>query len=167
MCVFFFFQAEDGIRDIGVTGVQTCALPIATVDQRRCAGIAIWGDRVPSLRVSDPVDQQRQRQLVGLGPPDDERVADALRVVERPRAEEVVGLGRPTLVGDQVRDSVIARDQLGSVCQPVNSSGKSPHTSLSTVSSSRRIALLITPSRWNPRNVTTFCAAWLVAGISA
>src|SRR6476620_6805856 len=28
MIVFFFFQAEDGIRDIGVTGVQTCALPI-------------------------------------------------------------------------------------------------------------------------------------------
>src|SRR5215203_2197967 len=28
MLVFFFFQAEDGIRDIGVTGVQTCALPI-------------------------------------------------------------------------------------------------------------------------------------------
>src|SRR3712207_7345913 len=25
---YFFFQAEDGIRDIGVTGVQTCALPI-------------------------------------------------------------------------------------------------------------------------------------------
>src|SRR5215217_8514626 len=31
MCYFFFFffQAEDGIRDIGVTGVQTCALPIS------------------------------------------------------------------------------------------------------------------------------------------
>src|SRR3712207_8940512 len=28
---FFFFQAEDGIRDIGVTGVQTCALPICQV----------------------------------------------------------------------------------------------------------------------------------------
>src|SRR3712207_9099757 len=28
MLLFFFFQAEDGIRDIGVTGVQTCALPI-------------------------------------------------------------------------------------------------------------------------------------------
>src|SRR5947209_13079694 len=27
-CGLFFFQAEDGIRDIGVTGVQTCALPI-------------------------------------------------------------------------------------------------------------------------------------------
>src|SRR5260370_16620392 len=28
--VFFFFQAEDGIRDSSVTGVQTCALPIFT-----------------------------------------------------------------------------------------------------------------------------------------
>src|SRR5947209_10053174 len=28
----FFFQAEDGIRDIGVTGVQTCALPISELD---------------------------------------------------------------------------------------------------------------------------------------
>src|SRR2546430_8552667 len=28
MLSFFFFQAEDGIRDLTVTGVQTCALPI-------------------------------------------------------------------------------------------------------------------------------------------
>src|SRR2546421_8301266 len=28
MVLFFFFQAEDGIRDLIVTGVQTCALPI-------------------------------------------------------------------------------------------------------------------------------------------
>src|SRR5256885_17145700 len=28
--VFFFFQAEDGIRDYKVTGVQTCALPICS-----------------------------------------------------------------------------------------------------------------------------------------
>src|SRR3712207_6876097 len=28
MVALFFFQAEGGIRDIGVTGVQTCALPI-------------------------------------------------------------------------------------------------------------------------------------------
>src|SRR5262249_58238502 len=30
-CLFFFFQAEDGIRDWSVTGVQTCALPISLV----------------------------------------------------------------------------------------------------------------------------------------
>src|SRR2546422_5468817 len=29
--MFFFFQAEDGIRDVAVTGVQTCALPILDV----------------------------------------------------------------------------------------------------------------------------------------
>src|SRR5437762_13048469 len=30
MFFFFFFQAEDGIRDTSVTGVQTCALPISS-----------------------------------------------------------------------------------------------------------------------------------------
>src|SRR2546429_4823094 len=36
---FFFFQAEDGIRDVAVTGVQTCALPIS-VGVRPCLGPA-------------------------------------------------------------------------------------------------------------------------------
>src|SRR5256885_12630838 len=39
--LFFFFQAEDGIRDYKVTGVQTCALPICrTARPRRCRGPA-------------------------------------------------------------------------------------------------------------------------------
>src|SRR2546430_10107334 len=46
----FFFQAEDGIRDLTVTGVQTCALPISAEvlrsnglrDSLRCA--SIFGD---------------------------------------------------------------------------------------------------------------------------
>src|SRR5690606_40703380 len=33
--LFFFFQAEDGIRDFHVTGVQTCALPILQQQDRR------------------------------------------------------------------------------------------------------------------------------------
>src|SRR5256885_7726817 len=33
--LFFFFQAEDGIRDYKVTGVQTCALPISGHGPRR------------------------------------------------------------------------------------------------------------------------------------
>src|SRR3712207_1704334 len=37
--IFFFFQAEDGIRDIGVTGVQTCALPISGQELARRAGV--------------------------------------------------------------------------------------------------------------------------------
>src|SRR2546429_5023698 len=33
---FFFFQAEDGIRDVAVTGVQTCALPICILAVDEC-----------------------------------------------------------------------------------------------------------------------------------
>src|SRR5437016_7137124 len=36
--VFFFFQAEDGIRYWSVTGVQTCALPICSAAHRAAAG---------------------------------------------------------------------------------------------------------------------------------
>src|SRR5256885_9943601 len=56
--VFFFFQAEDGIRDYKVTGVQTCALPISSDDAltrdltarrgpatRQAAGAASQDDR--------------------------------------------------------------------------------------------------------------------------
>src|SRR5690554_3764135 len=50
-CVFFFFQAEDGIRDADVTGVQTCALPIS-----KSLGLTPWQSIVrihlPLLRPS-------------------------------------------------------------------------------------------------------------------
>src|SRR5207237_3997914 len=38
----FFFQAEDGIRDSSVTGVQTCALPIYTSPPRTVGGARFW-----------------------------------------------------------------------------------------------------------------------------
>src|SRR2546429_5703780 len=38
---FFFFQAEDGIRDVAVTGVQTCALPISSAVQVFFIGVNI------------------------------------------------------------------------------------------------------------------------------
>src|SRR6266853_571710 len=37
--VGFFFQAEDGIRDLTVTGVQTCALPISALDYAESHGV--------------------------------------------------------------------------------------------------------------------------------
>src|SRR2546422_3171938 len=48
MFFFFFFQAEDGIRDVAVTGVQTCALPISEVvsDARTRNAWRRWGYRV-------------------------------------------------------------------------------------------------------------------------
>src|SRR5690348_17600681 len=42
--LFFFFQAEDGIRDGRVTGVQTCALPISTgmLRRRLVCIVSVW-----------------------------------------------------------------------------------------------------------------------------
>src|SRR2546427_13000706 len=53
MC--FFFQAEDGIRDLTVTGVQTCALPISAIRLARFRNRA--GRRVgpECLVVSAPI----------------------------------------------------------------------------------------------------------------
>src|SRR2546430_11176409 len=39
---FFFFQAEDGIRDLTVTGVQTCALPISRGARRLRQALCRW-----------------------------------------------------------------------------------------------------------------------------
>src|SRR6266478_9737087 len=39
--LFFFFQAEDGIRDLTVTGVQTCALPISGDDWQKLANLRL------------------------------------------------------------------------------------------------------------------------------
>src|SRR3712207_7174278 len=61
---FFFFQAEDGIRDIGVTGVQTCALPICDIastigcadDQPHDRPSPIWDANLCPTWVSLPVE---------------------------------------------------------------------------------------------------------------
>src|SRR3712207_7205405 len=66
--IHFFFQAEDGIRDIGVTGVQTCALPISremvpgsvTVESRFDAGtIAELERRGHLVTVDEPWSEGR------------------------------------------------------------------------------------------------------------
>src|SRR5256885_11271109 len=51
MRCFFFFQAEDGIRDYKVTGVQTCALPIASLREYT----ARWGITPERLRPGQKV----------------------------------------------------------------------------------------------------------------
>src|SRR3712207_5739951 len=57
LCVFiFFFQAEDGIRDIGVTGVQTCALPIYRPLERYSAAKRANGGRSTSGPRVDSAD---------------------------------------------------------------------------------------------------------------
>src|SRR5256885_5260762 len=52
----FFFQAEDGIRDYKVTGVQTCALPIYGRRRTRQDFTQLGGDLLPPERFRDEVD---------------------------------------------------------------------------------------------------------------
>src|SRR5205809_4934465 len=66
----FFFQAEDGIRDVAVTGVQTCALPIYRLD-----AVLAQGDQ---HRRADP-GNFAQRGLEAQRPaPGSERVLGAI-----------------------------------------------------------------------------------------
>src|SRR3712207_8732100 len=58
---FFFFQAEDGIRDIGVTGVQTCALPISV---QWCERIRT---RAPAQSNGQPGPEQITLITIGFG----------------------------------------------------------------------------------------------------
>src|SRR6266513_4824842 len=72
MILVFFFQAEDGIRDRNVTGVQTCALPISswTSVEPRIRSRASC-DRRCSTRTRDPLEiapSQTRSSSTRLGP---------------------------------------------------------------------------------------------------
>src|SRR5256885_15983751 len=69
--MFFFFQAEDGIRDYKVTGVQTCALPISeNIQKLNFTGIELSGElQLPSdgrLLISYTGLRGVQESLTGL-----------------------------------------------------------------------------------------------------
>src|SRR2546430_5315772 len=88
LCLFFFFfQAEDGIRDLTVTGVQTCALPIclerfdairrirvdAALDVERVEGVDVYSQLDPlgnredliQRHVGDVVERRSEERRVG------------------------------------------------------------------------------------------------------
>src|SRR6266567_8096904 len=76
---FFFFQAEDGIRDLTVTGVQTCALPIFTVSGGKIVqdenGETLLDDG-PVLQATDRLVKiaARRATLLGLDAPARSRI---------------------------------------------------------------------------------------------
>src|SRR5260221_7624259 len=73
--IVFFFQAEDGIRDHCVTGVQTCALPIYLNKDKRNDPACVWGNLgiflssklYFGLRMPNPL---LAKPLLGVGPID-------------------------------------------------------------------------------------------------
>src|SRR3989440_10540223 len=72
--IFFFFQAEDGIRDLIVTGVQTCALPIfdeqiGQLDQEMANLLSQHQDAVQRLAEVPGLGVDSAQQIIAeLGP---------------------------------------------------------------------------------------------------
>src|SRR5688572_31177734 len=62
---FFFFQAEDGIRDLTVTGVQTCALPISSrlaTARANCSSVLL----VPAGRLQSTSMNRNRNRVTSL-----------------------------------------------------------------------------------------------------
>src|SRR5256885_1780795 len=89
--MFFFFQAEDGIRDYKVTGVQTCALPISSARMRAARSSEAW-----PLAVSDMRREVRWNRLV------------LSRVSSRVMALEMVGWETPRSAAALAKEPVSA-----------------------------------------------------------
>src|SRR2546426_4757098 len=66
MFFFFFFQAEDGIRDYKVTGVQTCALPIFWQNQQTGAQLMCGIAGILNLTEDELIREEVVRQMLAM-----------------------------------------------------------------------------------------------------
>src|SRR3989449_2130195 len=83
---FFFFQAEDGIRDVAVTGVQTCALPISVFAEPQS-----WRENRGLREIAlglEPGREEMSARAKTAGIPDIATLVDAPRLLATMRSEE-------------------------------------------------------------------------------
>src|ERR1017187_7467539 len=97
-----FFQAEDGIRDTSVTGVQTCALPIYVVGCRVGPERSLHAHRAAALGEIDGVPAQVQRYAVVVArqPAAGERFFPFVLVGETVLADDIAQVQREVAVAD-------------------------------------------------------------------
>src|SRR3712207_6593067 len=139
--VYFFFQAEDGIRDIGVTGVQTCALPICKelIGARAAALRAVRGNDV-GLIFQEPMTALNPVLTVGfqvtevllshqnIAPEQArERAVELFRLVDLPNPEGRYDAYPHQLSGGQRQRVMIA---MAIACDPVLLIADEPTTAL-------------------------------------
>src|SRR2546422_3521050 len=63
MHYFFFFQAEDGIRDVAVTGVQTCALPISGPARPHATGQPVRRQAASRRELAELTGRSEERRV--------------------------------------------------------------------------------------------------------
>src|SRR3989449_2396289 len=105
--VFFFFQAEDGIRDVAVTGVQTCALPISQQLGRYLKNPSVHAKALVRLSILGEVERPGFYAV-----PADVVIGDALMVAGGPtrdakfRDARIERDGQQVWIGDTLREAV-------------------------------------------------------------
>src|SRR2546430_8931608 len=121
--VFFFFQAEDGIRDLTVTGVQTCALPIfiifIAIDL--IAGLVAGAVTILQARASTRVEIAASMELAEL------LVSEAVFLMQQevPAEKFLADLSSQLRLVRHVR--IVVKDAAGSPLAPRPPAG-APHT---------------------------------------
>src|SRR5688572_13027008 len=117
--MFFFFQAEDGIRDLTVTGVQTCALPICSADAIQDRALRAAGNRSAAHHAATEGSSMDRHPVLGSTPGGDRITTARYRSVtsdsalwRRPRRVSGLhrdddGVGQHEYVGGGVRAGVI------------------------------------------------------------
>src|SRR5690606_36668764 len=82
-CFCFFFQAEDGIRDFHVTGVQTCALPISKNTKPYVSANGIGREREVPIQIMVPESVRREVAIMSASTGENIRttVLRALRAI--------------------------------------------------------------------------------------
>src|SRR5690606_39973170 len=84
----FFFQAEDGIRDFHVTGVQTCALPICALNKKGVAAFVLKYRLNQTPADLEGFAESIRQMLSGPRPPRDPGAFDAAKMLAPQRSEE-------------------------------------------------------------------------------
>src|SRR5439155_16852158 len=109
---FFFFQAEDGIRDGHVTGVQTCALPISvmrpgagriTVGADKNYDTANWVQQVRACGATPHEAQNNTNRRSAIDERTTRHSGYALSQKKRKRVEEIFGWMKTVALMRQVR----------------------------------------------------------------
>src|SRR5438034_7167470 len=108
--IFFFFQAEDGIRDHCVTGVQTCALPIY-----RAEGVPLYAVETVRMLLDRGLLERRGDRFAVTGPVDVLEVPETLHALIAARLDRLPAPERRVIKNAAVAGKTFTREAVSAL----------------------------------------------------